>query len=765
MAACVCLCLLAGACAAAEEAALWDDTRSREVETLPLTAALDGGMARVSAVSIDGEAWLFLPAFADPERMTLTLEGESASWAADTEEDGVWEGDVLTDGEASMRLKVMRSQNLRAVFLTSDDPVGAGRAYVEDMEAGKHANRATGEIAVINAAGRVDYAGRLRQLRGRGNYSWLLEKKSYQIKLEEKADLLLTRDRSERNRTWVLLADQSDGTMLSNRIALDLAQEMGMKNTSRCEPVDLYYDGEYRGLYLLAEKVEVGEGRLDVGDYEAMVEAWNRRAGQKDLDALEVGRAENRFGFEFTYIKDLVESDNPADGTFVVEMENEDNTLSDRCWFRMDDSPVMALKSPENASEAMVRYVSERLTEARQTLRSGGVNPETGRTLEDDFDVEAFARLILLNELTYNTDAYSYSSSWFILPAGESRFEPGTAWDFDLAFRYKRDGFNASARGAKDQQGWAADFYNCPAFMKTVCRLFSEEAEPLVTEILLGEREGRFLKPLEQYIAQIEASCRMNFIRWEVAPFRSYLYGQTVEEEWARLRRFLSERIAWLREAFADASDGADTITLWGRSNYVHLDGRVNIYACPWNHVNIRSYTWEKVSDATEESYAQWRLEAVIEPKAGYTFQNPRVTFAGTELSWQRLEDGALRIAFFFDDPSYRPADYYGDDMGLVYNEDFYRQRYPDISAEYGDDSEGLLEYFCDEGMYEGQMGNAFFWPSEILFCNPELKNILGMDWQLYYSEYLSYGVEDGWVLRTGRSFGLEARDALEEEP
>ena len=39
--------------------------------------------------------------------------------------------------------------------------------------------------------------------------------------------------------------------------------------------VNLYYDGEYRGCYLLSEKVEVGSGRVDITDLEELNEEAN----------------------------------------------------------------------------------------------------------------------------------------------------------------------------------------------------------------------------------------------------------------------------------------------------------------------------------------------------------------------------------------------------------------------------------------------------------------------------------------------------------
>lgn len=730
------LCLLAAPVWAEES--IWEEEGERVMERSALRALLPvkGTSVEVRATRIDGVDWLFLPSFADQERMQL-VDGDGAD------------------------VEIMQSQNLRALFLFSDDPVNQGREYIDNCE--RHVNETTGSMAIISPDGTVDHAGRLRQLRGRGNYTWQREKKPYQFKLEDRADLLMTGDSAERSRTWVLLAETSDASLLRNRMTMDLALEIGISETPFSEHVDLYYDGEYRGTYLLTEKVEVGEGRIEVSSYDDMMEVWNESAGIADPELLPVGVGQTKYGTPFTYIEGVAEAAEPSVGTFVMEMEHEGNTLSDRCFMRMEDGSVIAAKNPENPSETMMRYVSERLIEARRTLQNGGVNPDNGRTLADDFDVEAFAKLLLLNELAYNTDSYMYSSSWFILPEGETRFRPGPAWDFDLAWRYFQKGVNGKGMGVKDLTGWHAEFYRCPEFVEAMQRICQEELQPVVEEILLGEKQGEHLRPLWDYVDEIAASRAMNDVIWDCEYYIYHEYGDTPEEEAALLYEFIGERMAWLSGALANA--GEDRINLWGYAGYMHVEDTVKLLACPWDHVTIPYVRAEQMTEATEDAYARWYVEAFILPEKGYSFASPTVTLNGTEMQAVLMEEeGGVYVYAEFEDPSYRPVDYWGEDIGMFYNPDVYAQNYPEIAAEYADDPQGLMDYFCDEGMYKDQKGNAFFQPSEVLQYNPELLGVLGTDWDLYYWEFAFCGYEEGWMKNVGRSFMIECLPALETE-
>jgi len=733
---CAAACLLWGA-AAAEEIAV------REIGVSPLTAyvPLNGGTAEIRASEIDGETWLFLPAFA--EGCSFAMDGEAVELDA---LEG--EAQVLRGGEAVLDVNVMRSENLRALFLLSDDPVNEGREFIDNCE--KHENETTGSMVLVGTDGVIDHSGRIRKLRGRGNGTWTNVKKPYQMKLEDKVDLLDSGDSNERERTWVLLAEASGSNMLQNRIAMDIGLELGLEETGHCEHIDLYYDGEYRGTYLLSEKVEIGEGRVDETDYDEMIELWNEQVGQTDLEALTVAEDVNRFGNTYTYLEKLAESGNPGEGAFLLEMEMVGSTLSDRCYFRLSDGGVVASKNPENASKTMMDFISTRLQEARDTLENGGVNPENGRTLEDDFDLDAFARTLLTQELAWNYDGYTYSSSFFVLPAGEMRFRPGPLWDFDLAWRYQSMGQVADAVGFKNNSGWMDAFYQCDDFVNAVRTIWREELYPMVRNVLLGEEQGEYLRPLSDYADEIAASSAMNEVLWQPVRQNRYLFGLDREGDLELLRQFIDERSEWLNEQFSAEND-EDTV-LWFSGVYAHVDEAVYLHERPWNPAQVQSFRWEQLSEATEEDYALWLLE--IELSDG---GSDSVWINGTEIAGQRQEDGTLLVQAHFEDPSYRPVDYYGDDIGWVYNPDFYLENHPEALDMCDGDTEMLMDYFCDDGMYEDHMGNAFFRPSEVLRAHPEMMDSLGEDWQVYYWDYLYYGREsDKWTLYMGKCFWPE---------
>lgn len=726
-------------------------------EELSVLVPVRGGTVEIQATVIDGEYWFFLPSDTDITRLAVRQPDGSAFPYIHSlsEEDG-----IFTAHNEEKTLHFMRSENIRSVFLFSDDPENQGRAYIDNSDG--HSVYTSGSLLLLGENGAVDHAEKIKKLRGRGNGTWHWEKKPYQLKLRDKVDLLDSGDTNERERTWILLAMATDGTYLHDRLTFDLAHELGDQTASNSEHVNLYYDGEYRGLYLLCEKTEIGSGRIDELDYDNIIEMLFKYSGRSDLASLSSAQDQNRFNNSFSYTENLEETSFPGAGAFLLELETEGRTLSDPCWFLLSNGTLFASKNPEQASRTMMLYISERLEEALQTLQNRGVHPSNGRTVSDDFDIEAFARSILLSEFSGNLDSYLYSSTYFVLPAEEKRFLPGPPWDYDLAYRYPvRGDAMLDATGLRDRKGWIPSFLACAemrAAIETICKnkLFST-----IYDILLGTTQGVYLHSIDDYVSQIDAARRMNEIIWETVQDERLVYGNSFEEEIDLLKQYLFERGEWLAELISEWDSSPEQFSLWADAAYTNVEGDLAIGVYPWSNIQIESYEWKEIAEATEDNYAVWQVDLFLSAKDDRLFTNPVVTINGTSVTAIPSDDGTLSVSFTFEDPSYRPFDAYGEDIGMVYNYDIYTRRYPEVAKMCDYDQELVLDYFLDEGMYEGHKANAYFSPSEILYTNQYIEDFLGTDWWLYYQEYLAYGYSE-WLLPENARFEIQV---LNNEP
>ena len=100
-------------------------------------------------------------------------------------------------------------------------------------------------------------------IRGRGNSSFLwYDKKPFRLKLDEKHKVLgLAKAKS-----WVLLANYRDVTDLMNTFVFETGEWLGVPFANHTRYVELFVNGDYRGVYQLTEQVQQNKNRVAVSD-------------------------------------------------------------------------------------------------------------------------------------------------------------------------------------------------------------------------------------------------------------------------------------------------------------------------------------------------------------------------------------------------------------------------------------------------------------------------------------------------------------------
>ena len=489
-------------------------------DTADIQCIVNGSPIRIQ--TIDGEPFLFLPAAADMSSLTFRFPGETLRLRTDAgeltavsgepadltplfpsvPEDGVCRAE-LSRGGVSDTLRIMQSEHIASLYSTSADP-DKDLHWVELSKS----NKAKGSAVLMDETGSVLYDGELKQIKGRGNSTWDYAKKPYQIKLDQSADLL---NIGEPSKTWVLLANYFDKTLLRNRIGLDLAAEMGMEYTSRCRPLDLYYDGCYRGSYLLTEKVEIDENRVDLHNLEKDYETANPEI--EDFDSLPrvTGTAAN--GYACQYIQGLNAPENVSGG-FLLEVDYAERLPEEASWFTSGLNQNLVCKSPEYLSKEGMDYITAVWQNYEDAISSGGVNPTTGESFEAYMDLPSLAKSYLLLELAMEPDAYT-SSTYFYKPADEEKLYAGPLWDFDTSFG-ESIVVNDPLALLVGRKELPSRLLKLPAFLEEARRQ-SRTLDSLVRNILMDQdpaARGQILRSLAGYDEEIRASRRMDHVFW-----------------------------------------------------------------------------------------------------------------------------------------------------------------------------------------------------------------------------------------------------------
>ena len=101
-------------------------------------------------------------------------------------------------------------------------------------------------------------------IKGRGNYTWTLNKKPFRIKLDAKQKVLGMKS----NRHFCLMAHATWNDFLTNTVGFELSRRIGLAYTPAQAPVEVVLNGQFIGLYFLTEKIEVGKNRVNIKEQE-----------------------------------------------------------------------------------------------------------------------------------------------------------------------------------------------------------------------------------------------------------------------------------------------------------------------------------------------------------------------------------------------------------------------------------------------------------------------------------------------------------------
>lgn len=398
-----------------------DNISTLSVDADSAESALDRGA--VKWYYANNVYYLFLPSGADSSNMTVWFDADADVFCNGTqlingEKTSVFAegGDyVLTCGETEYKLKVLKSENVGTVYVTTESGnMAAVHANKEHKE--------PGEITILDKDGNVQYDNTLDYIKGRGNSTWLAEKKPYNIKLDEKANLF----GMGKHKSWCLLSNPGDGSQIRNDLCYDFARALGIETTTDSFHVNLYLNGEYAGLYLVTEKVDIGENRVDIYDLEGETEDVN----EKDLDEYKLGGAQN--SRELGTIKYAEIPNNPDEitGGYLLETEKIYRYVNEVSGFISDIGQCIVVKTPEYASKAQVEYISSYYQDFEDALYSPTGYNMKGRHYSEYIDMDSFAKIYVLLEFISNFDGCS--SSFYMHKDVGGKLTVGPGWDFDL---------------------------------------------------------------------------------------------------------------------------------------------------------------------------------------------------------------------------------------------------------------------------------------------------------------------------------------------
>lgn len=390
---------------------------------------------------------------------------------------------------------------------------------------------ATVRIDSENAGERLEASTKIR---GRGNTTWTeMPKKPYRLKFDEKQSVLgMPADRS-----WALLANYADKSMVRNKLAMELGKASGLSYNPRSKFVELYLNDEYQGVYELFEHRAVGPNKVAIEEMDPSVTELPELSGGYFIEADWREGEEICWASSFNKIVELGpegESDPEAEKNITF-------CAKDPEWKRKDIGSDEDLSTATHSSAIQYKFIKDYIYDAETSMRV------QGNGYKDFLDVDSAVNWYLVNELLKNNDAYMHSSVFLHKPRNQKLFF-GPLWDFDLAAG------NINYNNSEKPEGWHVrnSLWHQRLFDNTDFgeKVFDKWCE-LKKEGVISGLEAK----VDEIASSIEpAAIERNFTRWPILGVRvepNHFVGNTYAEEVDYLKSWLQQRAKWMDQAFA----------------------------------------------------------------------------------------------------------------------------------------------------------------------------------------------------------------------
>ena len=376
----------------------------------------------------------------------------------------------------------------------------------------------------------------LSQVKGRGNSSWkascqIFGKYAFNMKLSSATSLFDL----PKSKSFCLLANNMDYSMLRNAYIYQLAKDIGLYDSPEFEFVDIYDNGEYMGAYLVTEKVDVGiKDKLIKG---TSIEKLNEDKGAV-FDEEHLVHSDT---LGYATIKSGPDLDNDTEfkntyqttGTYLLEFEIDERYKNEPSYFVSTQGQHVVLKNPEFATKGEVEFIRDKFNEMEALVYPENNAKIDLEALSKVMDLDSFARMYLIQEFTSNLD--SAATSYYITyDCSKGLFVASPVWDYDMALGQNsgtKKAMDGSDLTANNAEYWFAKLkamgkgddtkkYSLQSKLAT-----DSNFQKVIKKVWFGKNNDGFydkVKPyyandgqLDKWLAQVLSSYNMNEARWQ----------------------------------------------------------------------------------------------------------------------------------------------------------------------------------------------------------------------------------------------------------
>ncbi len=364
-----------------------------------------------------------------------------------------------------------------------------------------------------------DYDGRI-SIEIHGESSTMFPKKCYRLEtqdsLGENNNVKLLGMPKEND--WILYAPYSDKSLIRNALAYRMGNVTG-RYAPRTRFCELLLNDQYMGVYLLTEKIKRDKHRVNISKLKPEDTSWPGITGG------------------YIWRVDKIDPDEYAWTSYPDPMLPDEINIIFQYYYPKYD----------RLTESQRQYAKDFIASFESALNgSDFTSPTEGYAKYAD--VESFIDFLIINEISKNVDAYTYSTYMYKDEDTDGgKLNMGPLWDFNLA--YGNVNYNENSQYAPGwtyqehyRMYWYRRLMQDPQFVNHLkCRWDTLRRGPLS-----DQRIGYIIDSLVSVVGEAQ---QRNFARWPVLGeyvWPNQFIGNSYGEEVDFLKNWISARLQWM---------------------------------------------------------------------------------------------------------------------------------------------------------------------------------------------------------------------------
>lgn len=340
-------------------------------------------------------------------------------------------------------------------------------------------------------------------VKGRGNSTWWMPKKPMRLKFAKKTTLA----GMKKAKSYVLLANYIDPSLMRNAVAMWLAREMGIAWANHIVPCEVTFNGNNLGAFMLTEKIGIGGASVDIEETEGVLLELSEEFDEK---------------YKF------------RSATYNLPVMVKDPDFDELA----EDDPSWG------TPEAKLAQWQEDFNRAERLAGDG-------RGFEA-FDLDSFVDYLLLYNIVLNSEI-GHPKSLYLhkeRPGDDCLWKFGPAWDFDASFNLMEGTGDGYRLRPHDGTIWLNAMFEKLVETPGFIELYKERFARFETDIY-----PRLLDFIDEYARLVRPSAEVNGSLWAAGDEMGWckaVSSKGHDTHASALRQWIVDRVAHL-SALADA--------------------------------------------------------------------------------------------------------------------------------------------------------------------------------------------------------------------